>query len=200
MKHLSFFFIAVFMVLSINTFGQDVYSGKILPKGNPCPPPDPDDPCMPGIVLWLETTSQDYVLTINSFWIWDDPFIFDGVEYGWDDEVEITGTVTVWTEIYSEVVFELEIEAIKKLVGIETLPFDNTKVYYDATNQSIVIDKTLQNQSVTLELYDMQGRAVLRKTDADATVSIANLPNGMYLYRLLQNNRITCSGKLLKSN
>jgi len=290
MKRLLFFFIAVFMALSINTFGQDVYTGKIIrwmnpcpplpedcdpglvlwlkttpqnyvltinskwiwndkmifdgveyrvedeveitgivtvrqgreeyheleieaikkvepiivtgtiiPKGNPCPPP-PDE-CPPGVVLWLKTISQDYVLTIDSKWIWDDKIIFEGVEYLWNDEVEITGTVTVWTEVYSKEIHELEIEAIKKVgTSIGSLSFDNNKVYYDAVTQVIVMDETLQNQSLTLELYDMQGKVLLRKTDAGNTVSVANLPNGVYLYRLLENNRVICSGKILKNN
>ena len=201
MKHLSFFFIAVFMTLSINTFGQDVYTGKLARWGNPCPPPDPDFPCVPGVVFWLKTTSQDYVLTIGSRWLWDDPFTFEGVEYQWNDEVEITGTVTVWTEEYSEVIHELEIGSIKKVeTGIESLSFDNNKVYYNAVNQFIVIDETLQNQSLTLELYDVQGKVILRKTDAGNGVSVANLPNGVYLYRVLENNQATYSGKILKNN
>jgi len=74
-----------------------------------------------------------------------------------------------------------------------------TKVHYDPEIQAIVIDKTLQNQSFTLELYDLQGRAVLRKSDVGATVNIADLPKGMYLYRVLENNRAACSGKILKN-
>jgi hypothetical protein len=173
--------------------------GKIFLDGNPCPPPDPDFPCLPCVVLWLETTSLDYVLTINSHWICDDKIIFDGVEYQWNDEVEITGTVTVWTEVYTEVVYELEIETIKKIeTSIESLSFDNNKIYYNAVNQSIIIDATLQNKSLTLELYDMPGKAILRKTDVGNTISIANLPNGIYLYRLLENNRAIYSGKIVK--
>jgi hypothetical protein len=199
MKRLLFFFLAVFMTLSINTFAQDVYTGTISPKGNPCPPP-PEE-CPPGLVLWLKTTSLDYVLTIDSKWIWNDKIIFEGVEYLWDDEVEITGIVTVWTEMYSEEIHELEIETIKKVeTSIGTLSFNNNKVYYDAVTQVIVIDKTLQNQSLTLELYDIQGKVILSKADVGNTVSIANLPNGIYLYRLLENNRAICSGKILKNN
>jgi len=199
MKHLSFFFIAVFMTLSINTFGQDVYTGKLARWGNPCPPP-PEE-CPPGVVFWLKTTSQDYVLTIGSQWLWNSSFTFDGVEYQWNDEVEITGTVTVWTEEYSEVIHELEIGSIKKVeTSIETLSFDNNKVYYNTVNQVIVIDETLQNQSLTLELYNVQGKVVLRTADAGNTVSVANLPNGVYLYRLLENNRAIYSGKISKNN
>ena len=73
------------------------------------------------------------------------------------------------------------------------------KVYYDAATQVIVIDKTLQNQFFTLELYDMQGRSALRKTDIGNAVSIANLPNGLYLYRVLENHRAIYSGKVLKN-
>jgi len=92
-------------------------TGKIIMNGNPCPSYDPnEDPCVPGIVLWLETTSQNYVLNIDSNWIWNDNFIFDGVEYWEKDRVEISGTVTVWQGM--EEYHELEIEAMKKLVGI----------------------------------------------------------------------------------
>ncbi|MDR2970790.1 MAG: T9SS type A sorting domain-containing protein [Bacteroidales bacterium] len=195
---LSFFLIAVFMTLSINTFGQDIYSGTIIRKGNPCPPVDPDeDPCIPGVIFWLKTTSQNYVLTIDSKWIWNSEIIFDGVEYGWNDEVEITGTVTAIIDVYTEDVYELEIETIKKIeTSIRSLPFDNNKVYYDAANQVIVIDKTLQSQSLTLELYDMQGKVILKK-DAGNTISVAHLSNGVYLYRLLENNRMIYSGKIV---
>jgi len=195
MKRLSFFFVAVFISFSINTFGQ-VYTGKIVMNGNPCPPP-PDE-CPPGAVLWLETSSLDYVLIINSQWIWNDHFVFDGIEYQMNDEVEIIGTVTVWQG--REEYHGLEIETIKKaLTGIVSLSKSDNKVYYDAKNQVIVIDKTLQKQSITLELYDIQGKVILRKTDMDI-VSVAHLPTGVYLYRLLENDRAICLGKIVKDN
>jgi hypothetical protein len=177
-----------------------IYTGKLIVDGNPCPPPDPENPCVPGAVLWLETTSLDYVLTINSYWIWTDYIIFGGIEYFEDDEVEITGIVTEFIGVYTEDVYELEIETIKKVgTGIGSpSKSESNKVYYDATNRVIVIDKTLQNQFSTLELYDMQGKVILRKTDTGNTISIANLPSGVYLYRLLENNRAIYSGKILK--
>ena len=194
MKRLSFFFIAMFILLSINTFGQ-VYTGKIVMNGNPCPPP-PDE-CPPGAVLWLETSSLDYVLIINSQWIWNDHFVFDGIEYQMNDEVEISGTVTVWQG--REEYHGLEIETIKKApTGIVSPSKSDNKVYYDAKNQVIVIDKTLQKPSIKLELYDRQGKAMLKKTNAD-TVSIAHLPTGVYVYCLLENNQAIYSGKILKN-
>ena len=90
-----------------------VYTGKIISKGNPCPPSN--FPCVPAVVLWLETTSCDYVLSIDSHWILDDKIVIDGVEYLIDDEVEITGTRTVWQDIHSKEYFNLEIENIKTL-------------------------------------------------------------------------------------
>ena len=84
------------------------------------------------------------------------------------------------------------------ITGI-TLPFksDNNKVYYDATNQVIVIDETLQNQSFTFELIDMQGKMVCSKANSDHTIDVAKLPAGIYLYRLLQNNGTIYSGKIV---
>ena len=290
MKRVSFFFIVVFIALSVNTFGQGSYTGTLIMKGNPCPPPPdecppgvvlwlettsqdyvltinsywiwsdqivfegveywvddvveitgtvtlwqgmeeyhnleieaikklepvivtvtgklvldknpcppPPDECPPGVVLWLETTSQDYVLTINSYWIWSDQIIFEGVEYWVDDVVEITGTVTVWQGM--EEYHELEIETIKKVdTNIDALLFSDNKIYYDATSQAIVIDETLRSQSLILELYDVQGRVILEKSNVSNTISVAHLPNGMYVYRALENNRVVYSGKILKSN
>jgi len=75
---------------------------------------------------------------------------------------------------------------------------DKNKVYYDATKQVIVIDETLQNQSLTFELIDMQGKMVCRKTNAgNSLIGVANLPNGIYLYRLLQNGQAIHSGKIM---
>ena len=87
--------------------------GKIISSGNPCPPSN--YPCVPGVVLWLETTSGNYVLTINSYWIWDDKMLVNGILYMEGDEVEITGMVSVYLNQFSEEYFSLEIETIKKL-------------------------------------------------------------------------------------
>ena len=75
---------------------------------------------------------------------------------------------------------------------------DKNKVYYDVTKQVIVIDATLQNQSFTFELINMQGKVVCSKTIAgNSFIDVANLPKGIYLYRLLQNNGAIYSGKIM---
>jgi len=187
-----------FLSLCLNTFGQNIYTGEIINMPNPCE----TDPCLPGLVFGLETSSKSYVLTINSNWIWaDNKLIVEDIEYFIDDEVEITGITTIKQDIYSKEYTELEIETIKKLgANIESLSFYNNKIYYDPATQVIVIDKTLQLQSFTLELYDIHGKVILRKTGTDNTISIANLPTGVYLYRLLQSNQAVYSGKILKNN
>ena len=99
--------------------------------------------------------------------------------------------------------FNLEIETIKKRTfNVESPPSDNGKVYYDANRQVIVIDAALQNQSLTLEIVDVQGKVVLRDTNTSKNnfISVANLTSGVYLYRLSQNKRVVYSGKILKNN
>ena len=79
------------------------------------------------------------------------------------------------------------------------LPTANqNKVCYDAIKQVIVIDETLQNQFLTFELYDMQGKVILRKSNISNFISVTNLPNGIYLYHLLQDNQLICWGKIFK--
>ena len=95
------------------TLGEQTIVGKIIVKGNPCPPSDM--PCLPFAVFWLETTSDNYVLTINSQWIWNDKIIVNDVEYFLDEEVEITGEVKVWQNQFYEEYYSIEIISIKKL-------------------------------------------------------------------------------------
>jgi len=182
--------------MCLNTYGQNTYSGKIIYTPNPCQ----TDPCLPGVVFGLETTSNIYVLTINSNWIWsNNKLIIKDIEYFIDDEVEITGTITTKQDINSNEYIELEIEST--LSNIETLSSDNNKVYFDATSQTIIIDATLQNQSLTLELIDTQGKVIFRKAGLSnkSSVSVVNLLNGIYLYRLARNNVVIATGKILKN-
>ena len=81
------------------------------------------------------------------------------------------------------------------------LPTNENKVYFDVLNKVIVLDESLQNQSLMFELIDMQGRIIARKTNVNGSfINVANLSNGVYLYRLLQNKRVVCFGKILNNN
>lgn len=191
------------MFLCINIYGQNIYTGKLVMKGNPCPPSDL--PCVPGLVFWLKTISGDYVISINSHRISsNNKMVIDDIEYLENDEVEITGTVSDLIDMHSEEYFNLEIETIKKLSSsnIELSSFDNNKVYYDAVKQVIVIGEMMQNQSLSFELVNTQGKVILRKTDIgnNTTISVESMLNGVYLYRLLHSNQIVCFDKILKIN
>ena len=79
------------------------------------------------------------------------------------------------------------------------MPDDVIKIYFDVTNQSIVLKGILQYHSLTFELIDIQGKIVLKKMIEDSnSINAANIPNGIYFYRLLQNGHTIHSGKLLK--
>ncbi len=73
-----------------------------------------------------------------------------------------------------------------------------SKVYYNTTNQHIIIEGNLQNQFSIFELVDMQGKVILRSSDAGNSINIAYLPRGMYVYRLLENSQVIYSGKIVK--
>ena len=198
MKQFLIFIISAFMYFSM--YGQNTYSGKIIYMPNPCQ----TEPCLPGIVFGLETTSNSYVLTINSNWIWsNNGLIVEEIEYFIDDEVEITGITTTKQDINSNEYTELEIKTIKKKLtsNIESVSFSGNKVYYDEIKQVIMINETLLTQPLTFELVDVQGKVILRKTNiCNNSVSIANLLNGVYLYRLTQNGKIIHIGKILKND
>jgi len=192
----------------MSTYGQDIYIGKIFEKGTP--QFSPDSPPVPCPILWLETTSGNYILSIDSHWIiCGDELIVDGIEYNVDDEVEITGTISSsGIDIYSVEHFTLEIESIKKLtspiltLNIDSMFFSNNKIYFDEIRQVIVIDVIFQNQSLTFELVDMQGKVILKKTciGNNNSISAANLPRGVYIYRLTKEKLVIYSGKILKNN
>jgi len=93
------------------SLGEQTLVGKIVVEGNPCT----TDPCLPCAVLWLKTTTDYYVLSIDYQWFCSRPIIVDGTEYSMDDEVEITGTVMVYIDINSEEYSNLEIETIRKI-------------------------------------------------------------------------------------
>lgn len=84
------------------------------------------------------------------------------------------------------------------IVSVSPPKFDNDKVYYDVIKQVIVIDETLQNQSLTFELADLQGKVMLKQAYiSNTSISVANLLSGIYLYRLT-NDELVISGKILK--
>jgi len=82
--------------------------------------------------------------------------------------------------------------------GISSLGANKYKVYIDEKKQVIVLDETLQNQSLTFELINLQGNTIWKKTNTGESISIANLPSGIYLCRILQNGQVIYSDKIIK--
>jgi len=93
--------------------GEQTFVGKLTIKGAPAT----TSPPLPCAIFWLETTSGDYALTVNSHQICNEKLTVDDVEYSMDDEVEIIGTVTVQQDIYSKEYFTLDIKTIRTLIS-----------------------------------------------------------------------------------
>ncbi len=83
-------------------------------------------------------------------------------------------------------------------VNVPSIEAGKSNVYYDATDQVIVLDETLQNEKLTFELIDLQGNTILKETNTGESISMVNFPSGIYLYRILQNGRVIYSDKILK--
>jgi len=180
--------------------GQNTFVGEIIRMTDPsCSPPSP--PC--SNVFGFKTVLDNYflssVLSSDSH-LFTDKLIIEDIEYFVDDKVEITVTINAKQDSYSRKYIEFEIETIKKplssLVG--SLLSDKTKIYLDATTQAIIIAETLQNQPSTFELVDLQGSTILKKITTGESISIANIPNGIYLCRILQDGRVVYSDKIVK--
>lgn len=98
---------------SITVIGERTCTGKVVSLPNP--PTNPNEPALPGTVLCLETVPEDYILTYNGHWLFEEMLTIDGVTYYLTDEVEITGTVKVTELSATQKYLELEIVEIKKI-------------------------------------------------------------------------------------
>lgn len=94
--------------------GERTCSGTIVSLPNP---PSEDGPTLPGMVLGIGTTSEEYILTCNGAWLADGTITVDGKAYVFEvgDEAEITGMVSKTRISSSQEYFELEIKTINKI-------------------------------------------------------------------------------------
>ncbi|MDE5763326.1 MAG: T9SS type A sorting domain-containing protein, partial [Bacteroidales bacterium] len=79
--------------------------------------------------------------------------------------------------------------------GTERAEVSCAVVWYDAMRQSIVIESDVKIDG--LEVFDTQGRGVLKANNPAGSVSVARLPRGLYLYRLTAPGT-TLSGKFVR--
>ena len=96
--------------------GERTCSGTIVSLPNP---PSDDGPTLPGMVLGLKTTSEEYILTRNGAWLADGSITVDGKAYVLEegDETEITGMASKTRISSSQEYLELEIKTINKIPG-----------------------------------------------------------------------------------
>ncbi len=174
---------------------RDTYSGKIIHTSNPCQ----TEPCLPGMVFGLETTSNNYVLTINSNWIWsNNSLIFEDVEYSIDDEVEITGTIATRLDINSNEYTELEVEIIKKSASsnLEIASSDNYTIFPNPVDNILNIS-CLNNTMLRIEIFDALGRQVYNQTYT-APIDVSSFSKGVYLLKVYVTNEQVSGFKIMK--
>jgi len=191
MKRFLIIFIAAFVCA--NTYGQNICAGKIICAFDPTETSN--------AVFGLQAGSNYYILSINSHLTrWGEKLIIEDTEYFLDDRVVITGTTNIKQYINSEGYWreylELEIETIEKLS-----PDRNIQQYlgtYEVQEDRYCCGFELMwtRRDMTWNAY--AAYVVCSKTSlGNSSIGVANLPKGIYLYRLLQNNGAVHSGKLM---
>lgn len=80
----------------------------------PDPPHSTSEPILPGMVLGLEASSGDYVLTVDGHWIADESITIAGSVYSVGDEVGITGTASSVKISGTETYLELTVKSITR--------------------------------------------------------------------------------------
>lgn len=127
-------------------------------------------------------------------------FTFRGEKYAIGDLVEVSGMIYNEVDDVYEEFLMLGVQSMRKFEKevdtTENLTLRGTgKVYYDATQQSLVIEDNLKIDK--LEVFDAQGRCVMKANNPAGSVSVARLPRGLYLYRLTAPGT-TLSGKFVR--
>lgn len=105
-----------------------------------------------------------------------------------------------YTSATSSTTLQCDGKGKKKVWGADVYSLKAKKynVYVDAVNQVIVLDEALQAQPLTVEIIGLQGNIISQKTTMGESVSIANLPKGVYLFRIFQDGKVIYSDKILK--
>lgn len=190
----TFFIIFAYLSVYLSVCSQNTYMGEIKEASIPCL----SVPCLPAMVFALETTSGDYILTLDGQCVVSNrKLVVNGVEYYSGDKVEISGTETSKQDMNGNEFHELEILAIQKIISSDinflnedvTLSFDRGSRLYV---KGFFVDRPLY-----LTVTDMHGKVVLTKgLTNDSFVDLQCLPQGLYIYLLLCDKRVVCRGKI----
>lgn len=193
MKRFSVFCLLLWC-LCFSLVAQGTYSGKLVLMANP----PLEDPALPGLVLGLETESENFILTQNAHWITHLPLEWEGVSYTETDEVTITGTIRSLQDIHGDSYTELEIQNMQKKVLSNTgdiLPEED--VFYIMGKQVLHIKNG--SGAWILEIFDSKGQPRLTEVGTgERQVPMTDYPSGIYVYRIIRNGQISTTGKIVK--
>lgn len=83
-------------------------------------------------------------------------------------------------------------------VGLEENELVMARIYPNPVSELLQVELQEGSSKATLTLYELTGRQVLRRQlHSSGTISLSNLPQGVYLYSLSVDGKIQ-SGKLVK--
>ena len=153
--------------------------------------------------LYWHDSIKAFILNDSSFVIPEQRWMYYSDAFGYEFEDYLYGTGKIrddsiclsygygtfaFFDEYPHLIFNAGCDNCREgSTNIVLLPAKQNKVYYNAINQTIIIDEALQNQSLTLELYDMQGKMLLRKTEVSNSINVADLPQGVYVLKVIKN-------------
>lgn len=98
----------------ITPLGEHTCTGRLVLLPNP--PHGTSEPTLPGMVLGLETSSENYVLNVDGHWIPDETITIAGITYSVGNQVGISGTATCVKISDTERYSELTIKSIDKQI------------------------------------------------------------------------------------
>jgi len=92
------------------------------------------------------------------------------------------------------------IELAKMKLPLDTIKTSYLKVYPNPAKEQVTITYQLANSSGLFELYDVTGRLVtsfdITTSSGQMTLSVADIPSGIYIYKLVSDGDSDKLGKL----
>ncbi len=84
--------------------------------------------------------------------------------------------------------------------GVQTVNYINTSVFPNPTQGQLWFNFDKEPGRVEIKLYSILGSEVktVHTDQKNVSVSVANLPQGLYLYKILQDNSLLGEGKIVK--
>jgi hypothetical protein len=84
--------------------------------------------------------------------------------------------------------------------GISELPHQNLSVYPNPTNSTFKVVLPPSTSNADIEVYDNRGVLIYRQTNINAlhTVDLGNRSPGIYILKIISNNRFIAVQKIIK--